>query len=86
MNEAVETASKVGINAPLSSRSKEVYKEVVRKGYGEKDFSIVYDLLRKKEIWLFILLLQHDFIGKGKFYNNIYSGFTIIITVSFVIH
>jgi 3-hydroxyisobutyrate dehydrogenase-like beta-hydroxyacid dehydrogenase len=50
MNEAVETASKVGINAPLSARSKEVYKEVVRKGYGEKDFSIVYDLLRKKEI------------------------------------
>ena len=47
---AIEAAKGCGINAELGIHSVDIYNKVVEKGHGKKDFSIVYELLRKNQL------------------------------------
>ena len=47
---AVEAAKECSSTAELGAHSVAIYEEVVKRGHGKKDFSIVYDLLKKNEM------------------------------------
>lgn len=47
MGLAVDAAKKAGQYMPLANQAKQVYEEVVKEGNDKKDFSFVYEHLRK---------------------------------------
>ena len=47
---AVDACKEIGVNAELGAHSVEIYEKVVEKGFGKKDLSYVYELLRKDQL------------------------------------